>query len=174
MLLVTYVIVLLGTKTFEIYVTSVYSKQYAGFSALKKLSTDRKFFCTNLILRSFLKLSYCAVHQKTIIFFLFCLGLIDKGFLMGYLLYLASFLCLPVWGLLEDDIPPISSVVVTMEQVSVRNSDFNYSIQEQRAKVSDWGFWPYCDCHYPLPIFINNLLLDANLVCCTYVWWTER
>ena len=95
------------------------------------------FFCTNLILRSFLKLSYCAVHQKTIIFFLFCLGLIDKGFLMGYLLYLASFLCLPVWGLLEDDIPPISSVVVTMEQVSVRNSDFNYSIQEQRAKVLD-------------------------------------
>ena len=142
-------------QNIEIYVklyVKLIANNNAGLSVLKSKSTDRKdFFALSLYCAVFSSFHNVQYTKKPL--FLFCLGLIDKGFLMGYLLYLASFLCLPVWGLLEDDIPPISSVVVTMEQVSVRNLGFNYSIQEQRTKVSDWGFWPYRDCHCHWPNF---------------------
>ncbi|KAF6030048.1 SOAT1 [Bugula neritina] len=43
--------------------------------------------------------------------------LLDRAFLLFYIAYLAAFLCVPVWALAEYDLPPVSTLVVAIEQV---------------------------------------------------------
>ena len=47
------------------------------------------------------------------------LELMDQAFLMLYIVYITGFLSLPVYVLAEYDLPPISTLVVAIEQVCI-------------------------------------------------------
>lgn len=61
------------------------------------------------------------IYERVNCVYLMCIpavDIMDRGFLLLYVVYMAAFLTLPVYILTEYDLPPISTLVVAIEQVS--------------------------------------------------------
>lgn len=51
-------------------------------------------------------------------------GSLDYGFLALYVVYIAGFLYLPARAVIDNSLPPVSTVVVVAEQVSVSTAHY--------------------------------------------------